>query len=144
MDQDIYVELWVDDDALSEFLRLHMNEGVRIPIYNAGHILFTGPLAEAKARLDYMKNIEDKCVVVLYLGDFDPHAYEGYMYRRAAFSGRVDLLTGSGSIESISLGCPLNRPSSTMTTDRSKTDCSRRKSVTTVPIQRMPLSHPRS
>ena len=90
-DQDIYVELWVDDDALSEFLRLHMNKGVRIPIYNAGHILFPGPLAEAKARLDYMKNIEDKCVVVLYLGDLDSHAYEGYMYRRAAFSGRVDL-----------------------------------------------------
>ncbi len=46
------MELWVDDEAMTEFLRIHLNEEIRAPIYDAGRFYDPGPLEKARARLD--------------------------------------------------------------------------------------------
>lgn len=95
-DQDNHVELWVDDEAVTEFLRIHHNDEIRVPIHDAGRFYDPGPLDEAKARLDYMKNVEDKSIVILTLTDYDVSGFETHFQLKELFEEQIDEMTRIG------------------------------------------------
>jgi hypothetical protein len=90
------MELWVDDDALTEFLRIHLNQGIRIPIYDAKRFFDAGPLEEAHARLDYMKNVEGKSIIVFTLTDFEFSGLETQLHLKKLFGYQVDEISRIG------------------------------------------------
>jgi len=89
-DQENHVELWVNDPEITDFLRIHMKQEIRVPIHDCSRLLRPGPLTEAKARLDYMRSVEGKSSIVLYLASLDYSGRERLAQLHTLFRGKVD------------------------------------------------------
>jgi len=90
-DQENHVELWVNDPAITDFLRINRIEGeMHVPIHDCSRLLGLGPLTEARARLHYMRAVEGKSRVVLYLANLDYSGRERLKHMQTHFSGCVD------------------------------------------------------
>ena len=89
-DQENHVELWVNDPEITDFLRMHMHHEIRVPIHDCSRLFGPGPLTEAKARLDYMRSIEGKSSIVLYLASLDYSGRERLTQLQTLFKGKVD------------------------------------------------------
>jgi hypothetical protein len=86
-----YIELWVDDGALVEFLRIHSKKLMGIPVYEAGSFHFTIPAQEAKDRFVRMEKTKGISSVVLYLADLDAAGHRRYDMLTDHFAAWVDL-----------------------------------------------------
>ena len=89
-DQKNHVELWVNDPEITNFLRMHMHREIRVPIHDCSRLFSPGSLTEAKARLDYMRQIEGKSSVVLYLASLDYSGRERLNQLQVLFVDKVD------------------------------------------------------
>jgi hypothetical protein len=85
-----YVELWVDDEALAEFLRMHSKKFMRMPVYDASSFHFALPAQEAKDRFVRMEKTKGTSSVVLYLADLDAAGHRRYDMLTDLFAAWVD------------------------------------------------------
>src|SRR5208283_2255785 len=95
-EQKNHVELWVDDAELTEFLRIHMDQEIPVPVYDAQLFFDPGPFIEMRARLDYMRKLERKSIIVLYLADFDLDGFETHTALETALGDQVDAMVRIG------------------------------------------------
>jgi hypothetical protein len=87
-DQQHHVELWVNDPDITDFLRNNRSRWeIQMPIHDCGRLLNPGPLTETDARLRYMKYIEGKSTVVLYLANLDYSGRERLKQMQRVFRG---------------------------------------------------------
>ena len=85
-----YIELWVDDEALVEILRIHSKKLMGIPVYDASSFHFTIPAQEAKDRFVRMEKTKGTSSVVLYLADLDAAGHRRYDMLTDLFAAWVD------------------------------------------------------
>ena len=85
-----YIELWVDDEALVEFLRMHSKKFLGIPVYDASSFHFTIPAQEAKDRFMRLDKTKGTSSVVLYLADLDAAGHRRYDMLTDHFAAWVD------------------------------------------------------
>ena len=120
-EQKNHVELWVDDAELTEFLRIHMDQEIPVPVYDAQLFLNPGPFIEMQARLDYMRKVERKSIIVLYLGDFDLGGFETQTALESALGDQVDGMLRIGMNHEHTTGLP-RKPALLSDIDRRKDD----------------------
>ena len=87
-------------------MRIHLNEEIGAPIFDANRFCDAGPLEEARARLDYMKNVEGKSIVVLTLADFGFSGFETHFQLKKLFEDQIDEITRIGINEEQILHLP--------------------------------------
>ena len=73
-----HLELWVDDAALTEFLRFHSRKFTGIPVYDAGRLQNIFAAREVKDRLARLQETTSRLPVVLFLADLDAAGHQRY------------------------------------------------------------------
>ena len=71
-----HLELWVDDTALTEFLRFHSRKFTGIPVYDAGRLQNIFAAREVKDRLARLQETTNRLPVVLFLADLDAAGHQ--------------------------------------------------------------------
>jgi hypothetical protein len=115
-EQKNHVELWVDDAELTEFLRIHMDQEIPVPVYDAQLFFDPGPFIEMQARLEYMRKVEGKSIIVLYLGGFETQSA-----LESALGDQVDAMLRIGMNHEHTAGLP-RKPVLIYDIDRRKDD----------------------
>lgn len=118
-EQKNHVELWVNDAELTEFLRIHMDQEIPVPVYDTQLLFDPGPFIEMRARLDYMRKVERKSIIVLYLSDFDLDGFETHTALKTPLEGEVDAMVRIGMNHEHTAGLP-RKPALFYDTDRLK------------------------
>lgn len=100
--RDKYLELWVDDAALAEFLCFHPDWFKGIPVYDAGIFQITRPARETKDRFARMEKERDNVPVVLYLADLDAAGHRRYQTLTDLFGDWADFDRVGLNVEHVS------------------------------------------
>lgn len=64
-----HVEVWVEGSDIANFLRAHIRKDLPVEICEANHILEPGICEKTWARLDFIREVEEKQCIALYLGE---------------------------------------------------------------------------
>lgn len=99
---DTYLELWVDDGALAEFVSFHSKWYKGIHVYDAGIFQVTRPARDAKDRFARMEKAKDSVPVVLYLADLDAAGHRRYEALTNLFGDYADFDRVGLNVEHVS------------------------------------------
>lgn len=97
-----YLELWVDDAALAEFLCFHSDWFKGIPVYDVGIFQVTRPAREAKDPFARMEKTKDDVPVVPYLADLDAAGHRRYQTLTDLFGDWADFDRVGLNVEHVS------------------------------------------